>query len=113
MRILRYDDIIPINLDNLRSMSFLSDWVNCFTKEKKESGTIKTYLGTVKHHLNFCMRKHIYKGLQKRKHVKKLEDLKNFPTAIEIKSKDTSDAVKHAKRCLGNVVPGAEPRMQT
>ena len=26
-------------------------------------------------------------------------------TAIEIKSMDTSEAVKHAKRCLGNVVP--------
>ena len=117
-------------------MSFLSDWVNCLIKEKKESGTIKTYLGTVKHYLNFCMLKHpddikissavcklttqfslwnknLYKGLQKRKHVKKLEDLKNFPTALEIKSMDTSEAVKHAKRCLANVVPGAEPRMQT
>ena len=111
MRVLRYDDTIPINLDNLRSMSSLPDWVNCLIKEKKESGTIKTYL--IKHYLNFCMLKHLYKGIQKRKHVKKLEDLKNFPTTIEIKSMDTSEAAKHVKRCLGNIVPGAEPRMQT
>ena len=44
--------------------------------------------------------KNLYKGLQKRKHVRIFEDMQKFPTPEEIKRMDNSDIVNEAKACL-------------
>ena len=55
MSIVRHNDDEEIKYQNLACASFLNSWRTKLTEEKKEAGTIKTYLCSAKHFLDFAV----------------------------------------------------------
>ena len=53
MNVVRHDNDEAIDYKYLACPSFLN-WMTKLNKEKKEPGTIKTYLTSVKHFIDFC-----------------------------------------------------------
>ena len=43
----------PADIKNLLSLRFLSGWLDSLMKDDEGSCTIKTYLGSVKHYLDY------------------------------------------------------------
>ena len=55
MSIVRHNNDEEIKYQNLACPSFLNSWMTKLTEEKKEAATIKTYLCSVKHFLDFAV----------------------------------------------------------
>ena len=122
MGIIRFHDNTNLHVNNLQKQDFLSSWVDhCLNRKPKpmESGTIKTYLNSVRLYLDYFLlkknatrevasninklklqfklwNKRLYKGLKIRKHVKARLDIQRFPTVDEMKLLDKSSTVKEA-----------------
>ena len=106
MSIVRHNGSTEINYNYLASPSFLNSWMTKLTDEKKEPGTIKTYLNSVKHFIDFCKaedndilvgqnipqvrvlickwRNTFYKEAQEREYEKELEAMDTFPRPEEV-----------------------------
>ena len=122
MSIVRHNGSREINYNYLASPSFLNSWMTKLTDEKKEPGTIKTYLNSVKHFIDFCeaedndilvgqnipqvrvlickWRNTFYKEAQEREYEKELEAMDNFPTPEEVLQFDESETVLSAKKLI-------------
>nr|XP_047124634.1 uncharacterized protein LOC124807122 isoform X2 [Hydra vulgaris]XP_047126611.1 uncharacterized protein LOC124807913 isoform X2 [Hydra vulgaris] len=121
--IVRYESEFEINYSNLSCSSFLSLWMEKLNKDNKKPGTIKTYLGSVKHFLDFCIikerfdiitsekhskiktqiskwEKTLWKSIQEGRYEKDQIDLENFPSAEEIVILDNSDIVLEANKII-------------
>ncbi|XP_065648964.1 uncharacterized protein LOC136078070 isoform X1 [Hydra vulgaris] len=109
-----------VNYKHLGCVSFLNSWMLKMQEDKKQPGTIKTYLGSLQLFLDFCISKEkleiisneeysklkismkqwkrsLWKGIQERQHEKDMDDFHNFPSSEEINALDKSDYVKCAK----------------
>ena len=102
MIIVRHNGSREINYNYLASLYFLNSWMTKLTNERKEPGTIKTYLNSVKHFTDSCKaedsdilvgqnipqvkvlickwRNTFYKEAQEREYEKELEAMDNLPT---------------------------------
>nr|XP_047134363.1 uncharacterized protein LOC124812189 [Hydra vulgaris] len=123
MGIVRHKDNKDINYVNLSKESFLNSWMTELDKKGKKPGTIKTYLGSIKHFLDFCLTtdrtdiighkehskivtlilqwgKSLQKSIKENQYDKDIIDFNNFPTAEEIVILDNSDIVKDATNVL-------------
>ena len=102
MIIVRQNGSREINYNYLAYLYFLNSWMTKLTNERKEPGTIKTYLNSVKHFTDSCKaedsdilvgqnfpqvrvlickwRNAFYKEAQEREYEKELEAMDNFPT---------------------------------
>ena len=118
MQIVRHEDSQNVNYKNLYDRAFLNNWMVKYQEEGRQAGTIKTYLGSVLHLLNFLIitektifefdkikkiqvilqqwRRNLWKDIQKRKHEKMLIDIARFPKAEEIIVMDKSERTKGA-----------------
>ena len=54
LSVVRHNNDEAIYYKYLACSSFLNNWMGKLNKEKKEPGTIKTYLKAVKHFIDFC-----------------------------------------------------------
>ena len=102
MSIVPHNRSREINYNYLASLYFLNSWMTKLTNERKEPGTIKTYLNSVKHFTDSCKAEDsdilvgqnipqvkvlickwhntFYKEAQERGYEKELEATDNFPT---------------------------------
>ena len=100
----------------------MNEWMVKLQEEEKEPGTIKTYLGSVQHFLNYVMvtvipgydfdainrmgpilkqwRRNLWKGIKIRQYEKNLSDVSRFPMPKDICSLDKSDLTKEALSTL-------------
>ena len=124
MTVVRHNNDETTDYRYLACPSFLNKWMTKLNKEKKEPGTIKTYLTSVKHFIDFCeaernnilkdqnvsqvnilickWRNTLRKEAQKKQPEKELIARENFPTAEQILNFDKSEKVKNAKRIIIN-----------
>ncbi|XP_065667327.1 uncharacterized protein LOC136087847 [Hydra vulgaris] len=123
--IVRHQSDSEINYSNLSCHSFLNLWMGKLNKENKKPGTIKTYLGSIKHFLDFCIikersdivtnekhskiktqiskwEKTLWKSIQESRYEKDKVDLENFPSAEEIVFLDNSDIVRDANKIISS-----------
>ena len=123
---LRFDPDIKVIYLNLFCRKVLNKWIVDSTELQKKLGTIRTYLGSVKHFYRFALlnsesealpplpldriptleamigqwNKNLWKPIKKRKGEKALIDMVKFPTINEIKMIDTSQLVQDAQQAI-------------
>ena len=122
MNIVRYKKDQQAHYPSLCDRSFLNMWMVKLQDEGRESGTIKTYLGSVLHLFNFvCItennlfdfdqmkrmeavvkqwRRNLWRSIKVRESQKQLIDMERFPTASEISRLDKSERIKEATQTL-------------
>ena len=127
---LRFDPDIKVSYLNLFCRTFFNKWVAYSTKLQKKPGTIKMYLGSVKHFYRFALlnsesgalpplpldriptletligqwNRSLWKSIEKRTSEKALIDMAKFPTINKIKMFDTSQLVQDAQRAVKEAV---------
>ena len=123
-----------VDFKNLYNRRFMNEWLSNGVStdgEKYQSGTMKTYLGSVQHFLRFlCVteqknydleqiakfnpilsawKRDLWKGIQERKHSKNLEDLHKFPDSFKINNLDDSEyrseSINTLKRYCSEINP--------
>ena len=113
MSIVRHNDDTEINYEYLSCPSFLNSWMTKLKDENKDPSTIKTYLNSVKHFIDFIVasekelfknqnlekvrvllrqwRNTLYKEIQELDYEKQLNARDFFPTPSEIEIFDKSE----------------------
>ena len=126
---LRFDPDIKISYLNIFCRKFLNKWVGHSNEQQKKLGTIKTYLGSVKHFYRFALlnnevetlppfpldrmqtleamigqwNKNLWKSIKKCKSLKALTDIAKFPTQDEVKIFEKSQLVQDVQQVLNMV----------
>ena len=123
MGILRCKSSIDVHIRNLLTREFLYNWMKDVVDSGKESGTIKTYLNSVRLYIDYVLLKdnleskkihslncvkgqikkwccNLYKGIQRRKYKKNLLDIEKFPTSEDMKKMDNPERVKNTFQYL-------------
>ena len=122
MSVVRHNNDEAIDYKYLACPSFFNNWMTKLNNEKKEPGTIKTYLTSVKHFKDFCEaeRNNILEDqkvsqvnilickrwntlrnkAQKKLHEKEIIAGENFPTDEQILNFGKSEEVKNANTLL-------------
>ena len=117
-QIVRYEENVRPDYKNLYNRAFLNNWMAHMQAEGRQAGTIKTYLGSILHFLNFvCIseknsfdlqqikkieaiirqwRRNLWKDIKKREHEKMTIDIAHFPLPEEIEAMDNSVHTKSA-----------------
>ena len=113
MSIVRHNDDTEINYEYLSCPSFLNSWMSKLKDEEKDPSTIKTYLNSVKHFIDFIVasekelfknqnlekvrvllrqwRNTLYKEIQELDYEKQLNARDFFPTPSDIEIFDKSE----------------------
>ena len=113
MSIVRHNDDTEINYEYLSCPSFLNSWMSKLKDEEKDPSTIKTYLNSVKHFIDFFVasekglfknqnlekvrvllrqwRNTLYKEIQELDYEKQLNARDFFPTPSDIEIFDKSE----------------------
>ena len=137
--VLRYQCETNNDFTLLCDRGFLNKWMTFASqtlpsgKRKMEAGTIRTYLGSIQHLHRFIeisgkeqfnmkkikylesiikgWKRSLWKELERRKHHKNLLDMKNFPTAEQIRSMDESAVGKEAIQLLNEYSLSSDPKV--
>lgn len=125
--IVRSDGTENIDYNKLLDYNFVLKWMGKLEREEILAGTVKTYLGSIKHFYEFlrigkypesidicnvekmtlCVTKWqraLYKDIQKRKGEKNYLDYLKYPKADEMKEVDIAPIFDEAKKCLDKYV---------